>query len=415
MSAPGVVTRPPKILYVEDDVASRVLMSRLLLNSGYEVVEAEDGLSGLQVARRERPDLVLIDINMPDLDGYEVATRLRSLPGLEHVPIVAVTANVMAGDRERAITAGCDGYISKPIDVDELPRQIRAYLNGRRDVVSAKQRQQYLEEHTAKLVKRLEENVIDLKEANRALSKLDKMKTDFVTLAAHELRTPITLVYGYARLLMHNDAVTGHPQAMQPVKDLAHRIFDAANRLNEVVNDILNISLIDADEMELDIRPVNLLNVVEFVLEELNPLKKGRQLTVETTGLDNLPHIPGDEGRLRQVFWNLISNAMKFTPDGGLIRVEASAVEGEVEVIVSDTGIGIDRQEQADIFKRFYVIEDTAYHSSSKTAYMGGGMGLGLTIAQGIVKAHKGRIWVESEGRDSGSGSRFHVMLPLEA
>lgn len=390
-----------------------MLVSRLLLNLGYEVLEAESGLAGLQIARQERPDLILMDINMPDLDGYEVTTRLRSLPGLATIPIVALTANVMAGDRERALTAGCNGYISKPIDVDELPHQIQMYLAGRRDVLPAAQRQFYLEEYTGKLVEHLEQKVLDLEEANRALLKLDRMKSDFVVLAAHELRTPITLVYGYARLLMHNEAVAQDSAELEAVRELAHRIFDAANRLNEVVNDILNISLIDSNEMELEIRPVNLLNVIEFSLEELNPLKRGRQLTIETAGLESLPHIPGDESRLRQVFWNLISNAMKYTPDGGRIRIEARLLRGFVEVAVSDTGIGIDPEDQEGIFGRFYVAEDIAYHSSSKTAYMGGGLGLGLTIARGIVEAHSGHIWVESEGRASGSGSCFHVLLPL--
>jgi signal transduction histidine kinase len=414
MTSSQIVSKPAKILYVEDDIDSRTLVMRLLESFGYQVVEAINGLDGLKVARQEHPDLILMDINMPDLDGYEVTTRLRSLPGLENTPIVAVTANVMAGDRERALVAGCDGYIAKPIDVDELPLKIEAYLDGQQEELPPSQRQFYLEEYASKLVERLEEKVVELEVANRGLRKLDKMKTDFVVLAAHELRTPITLVYGYARLLMKNQVVNSQVEEMGVVTDLAHRIFDAADRLNEIVNDILNISLIEGEQMKLDVGSVDLQALIEYVLGELDPRKRGRQLTIEVDGLETLPLIPGDKARLRQVFWNLISNAVKYTDDGGLVRIEGKVTEGFVELTVTDTGIGIDLEEHEDIFSRFYVVEDTAYHSSSKTAYLGGGLGLGLTIVRGIVDAHHGQIWVESRGQRTGTGSSFHILLPLD-
>jgi len=122
----------PKVLYIEDNFENRVLVKRVLEVEGYVVLEADDGPSGIRIAEQEAPDLILVDINLPEIDGYEVTAKLRQIPSLAHVPIVALTANVLKGDRERSLAAGCDGYIQKPVDVDLLPAQIAAFLRAGR-------------------------------------------------------------------------------------------------------------------------------------------------------------------------------------------------------------------------------------------------------------------------------------------
>lgn len=117
-----------RILYIEDNPDNRLLIRRVLQAEGYEVVEAVDGQTGMQRAADVQPDLILMDINLPEIDGYEVTARLKQLPGLSRIPIIAVTANVMKGDREKTLAAGCDGYIQKPIDIDLLPGQIERFL-----------------------------------------------------------------------------------------------------------------------------------------------------------------------------------------------------------------------------------------------------------------------------------------------
>ena len=121
-----------KILYVEDNIDNRILVRRILIAEGYDILEAQDANEALQVVQRQRPDLILMDINMPEVDGYTLTTRLKGMPGLRSVPIIALTANVMRGDRERSLEAGCDGYIQKPIDVDQLPTQVKRFLNAKR-------------------------------------------------------------------------------------------------------------------------------------------------------------------------------------------------------------------------------------------------------------------------------------------
>jgi two-component system cell cycle response regulator DivK len=120
----------PTILYIEDDFQNRILVRRVLEAAGFSMIEAEDGTTGLQKAQERVPDLILMDINLPEMDGYEVTSRLKGLEALAHVPIVAMTANVMKGDREKTLAAGCDGYIQKPIDVDSLPEQITGFLQS---------------------------------------------------------------------------------------------------------------------------------------------------------------------------------------------------------------------------------------------------------------------------------------------
>jgi two-component system cell cycle response regulator DivK len=127
MSEPSV---PPKVLYIEDNPDNRMLVKRILEAEGYQVLEAANGRTGIELARSAEPDLILVDINLPEVDGYEVTARLRSLDGLGHVPIIALTANVMKGDREKTLAAGCSGYIQKPIDVDLLPEQLAGFLEN---------------------------------------------------------------------------------------------------------------------------------------------------------------------------------------------------------------------------------------------------------------------------------------------
>ena len=185
--------------------------------------------------------------------------------------------------------------------------------------------------------------------------------------------------------------------------------------------------------MHLDLEEISLDGIVQAAMNELSPRKNERKLSITTEGLERLPLIQGDKDRLQQVFWNLLSNAIKFTPDGGSIIVKGwnsldelhadndftpqsdrTPKSDSILLAVRDTGVGVAPAEQEEIFEQFYIVGTTNYHSSSKTAFGGGGMGLGLPIARGILSAHRGRIWVESSGRNSVEypGSTFYISLP---
>ena len=405
-----------RILYVEDDPSSARLVQRILEAEGFDVRIATDGIAALEAARQLRPDLILMDINISGLDGYEVTTRLRALEELRDVPIVAVTAATLKGDRERALIAGCDGYIPKPIDVDRFPQQVEAFLGGLRErIESPQEKADYLVEYSRRLVERLEEKIRELEKAHAELQHLDKMKTDFVILAGHELRTPLTAIYGYAQILLAMPDIPGSPEEEGSPRYLLNQVVQATRRLTQVVDDILNVFLIEANKLELSVGPVPLHSLIQNVVRNIRNMGPERQLTFEFEGMETLPMIMGDSQRLFQALWHVVSNAVKYTPDGGTIRISGRVVDHTVHLSVQDTGIGIDPADRERIFDRFYVVEDTLRHHSSKTAFKGGGLGLGLSLARGIIEAHKGRIWIESEGRDEVRlpGTTVHILLPL--
>jgi signal transduction histidine kinase len=405
-----------KVLYVEDDPSSEVLVRRVLESEGFQVVTAADGLSAIEVAQRETPDLILMDINIGGLDGYEVTTRLRTLEELQQIPIVAVTAATLQGDRERALIAGCTGYISKPIDVDEFPRQVRSFLHGTKEEIdSAEEKAEYLVEYSYRLVDRLEDKIRELENTNAELQRLDKVKTDFIVIAGHELRTPITTIFGYVQLLQTSPDLPGSRDEPGSARYIVDRMTEATARLNQVVGDILNVALIDADKLDLSKGPVFLKSLVHKVLEEIGRIGSEREVKFELNGLEDLPSIIGDSKRLYEALWNVITNSVKYTPDGGCVQIRARRIEDTVQIAVKDSGIGIPPEDQERIFDRFYVLHDTALHRSSKTAFKGGGLGVGLTVARGIIEGHGGRIWVESQGQDEEQlpGSTFHILLPI--
>src|SRR3989454_3409026 len=165
---PGrALNKKPKILYIEDNPENRMLVRAVLEAAGYDLVEADDGLAGIEAAIREEPALILLDINLPGVDGYEIVAILKSFPNLASTPVIAVTAYAMEGDRQRTLVAGCDGYIQKPIDVDAFPRQVAEFLAGKREKLEAREEGPYLRELNQRLVYRLVNQVEELKRLNQ--------------------------------------------------------------------------------------------------------------------------------------------------------------------------------------------------------------------------------------------------------
>jgi len=381
-----------KVLYVEDSPEARRLVQRLL-SDRYLILEAEDGLTGIEVTWAEEPALILIDINIPYLDGYEVATKLKSLR--PKVPVVALTADTSDGARQRALAAGCDGYIPKPIDPDQFPAQVEAFLKGRKELLEQEERRLYAKAYQQKLVDRLEQKVRELTKANEELKELDRLKDEFISIAAHELYTPLSILLGYA--VMAQEEATGEMQRYLEIT------VDKSVQLQEVIGRMLDLKYLQADETLSKVERVSLKELVEAVVDELSLLTETKQQMVELDLPEDLPDIETDRRRFNLILSNLLSNASKFTPEGGKIRVEGRVEEGEVAVSVKDNGIGIPAKEKERIFAPFYQIEDSLTRTH-------GGLGLGLAIAKSAVAICGGRIWVESE---EGAGSTFSFTLPI--
>jgi signal transduction histidine kinase len=277
-----------------------------------------------------------------------------------------------------------------------------------------------LVELTRHLDQRVQERTEELARLNRDLAKLDKKKSDFVAIAAHELKTPLTLVQGYAEMLAEGD-VKDLPAAM--LERQVSGIIKGVERLRTIVEDIIDVSLIDTEILALNMEPTSVVSVLELVFKEWSKAAKERQQQIRLEDLRNLPYIEADALRLHQMLGNIVGNAVKYTPDGGLVEISARHLAPQngqpafVEIVVTDTGVGIDPEEQERIFDKFYRVESPDLHSTSKTKFMGAGPGLGLAIAKGIAEAHGGRIWVESPGCDHVGcpGSHFHVLLPVRS
>jgi signal transduction histidine kinase len=423
------MTKKPKVLYVEDNLMNRMLVRRLLEAHGYTVLEADDGLSGIKMAQEKRPDLILMDIDVPGMDGFEATTKLKGIEGLKDTPIVALTAKVMDGDREMALTAGCDGYIPKPIDVDTFPGLVKDFLSGKREMVAVAEERVYLREYSQKLVDRLQEKIEELTKVNEELRHTDEMKSRFISIAAHELRTPLTLIQGYLSMLIQSESEATR-QLDDNVLSVIQGITKGVERLNTIVEEMLDVTRIESGTLKLHLGPVSLKDVITAAVRKLRPFAEEREQEIVVPDLGGTPTVKGDANRLLQVFMNLIGNSIKYTPDGGRISLNVRVIEagkvlaphvrsagrGEfIEAIIEDTGVGIAEEDQERIFKRFYEVKDPSLHSTSKTSFMGGGLGLGLPTARGIVEAHNGWLWVESEGYDEEKcpGSRFHVLLPV--
>src|SRR5438046_2964977 len=194
---PGrALAKKPKILYIEDNPENRMLVRAVLEAAGYDLVEAEDGLAGIEAAIREEPALILLDINLPGVDGYEIVAILKSFPNLASTPVIAVTAYAMQGDRQRTLVAGCDGYIQKPINVDVFPRQVAEFLAGKRERVEGREEGIYLRELNQRLVYRLLNQVEELKRLNQHFVRRASQLADL-----HHAVQGITSELGVAEML----------------------------------------------------------------------------------------------------------------------------------------------------------------------------------------------------------------------
>jgi signal transduction histidine kinase len=252
---------------------------------------------------------------------------------------------------------------------------------------------------------------IELEAAHNVLERLDKSKSDFIAIAAHELKTPLTLIEGYSAMLTEQ-----LQQDPQHADTMLAGIGNGTRRLREIIDDMIDVSLIDNNLLSLNFQPVWLNRLLVIIQQEIQETISTRQILFSLTpfpGWDQM--FFGDSERLYQALRNIISNAVKFTPDGGRISVEGRELPGFLEVRVSDTGIGIAPENQSQIFEKFGRLGNPSLHSSGKTKFKGGGPGLGLPIARGIVEAHGGTIWVESAGYDEIQfpGATFHILLPL--
>lgn len=254
----------------------------------------------------------------------------------------------------------------------------------------------------------------ELEKTKATLERLEKSKSDFISVAAHELKTPLTLIEGYAAMIkdtLSDDYVN---------QNLANLYIKGVNagtrRLREIVDDMIDVSMIDNNLLSLNFQPIWLNHLLESIQHDIADIMQQRRINLiikRFPGSDEMIFADGE--RLFQALRNVIMNGVKYTPDGGQVTIDGRLLPGFIEMTIADTGIGIDPEDHGRIFEKFGRLGNTSLHSSGKTKFKGGGPGLGLPITKGIIDAHGGTIWVESQGYDEHKlpGSTFHIMLPL--
>jgi signal transduction histidine kinase len=369
-----------RVLHIEDDPANRLLVRKLLVADGHEVIDAADGLEGVRSALTLRPDLVLVDLNIPGLDGYEVTLRLRSEPPLAGVRIVAITAE---GDRDASFAVGCDGFIQKPIDARTFAALVRSYIAGHREpyTSSPDATGERLRLQSHRIVGHLEQKVAELSEANDRLREVERLRTEFYRNISHELATPMTPIVGYLRMLLDGElGAINKPQAKA-----MRAMDDCVRRLRSTLDNLIDVTGLETGKMRFFHRDYDFLDTIRRAVAAYADAFADRQISLlEETPLGPLP-AHGDPDRLARAVTQILDNAAKFTPPGGTVGLRVRVLETHYEVLVADSGPGIPPDRAERVFEPFFQLDGSPTRAH-------GGVGVGLAIARRVARGLGGDV-----------------------
>ena len=372
---------PLRLLIVDDDDVDRLALKRALANAGVkaDITEADGAGAAIDALSGDAFDCIMLDYQLPGSDGLQVLHAIRGA-GVR-TPVIVLTGQ---GDEETAVElmkAGAADYIGKgQLTPERLSRSLRHALALFR---SEEARRQLLEREKAARE--------DAQAANHA-------KDEFLATLSHELRTPLNAILGWVRLMN-----SGSLDA--PTTQRALEIIERNTRLQaQLIEDLLDVSRIISGKLRLDLRPASVSSVVEAAIDSVRPTADAKHIQLEFHSTAESDNVLIDQARMQQVVWNLLSNALKFTPEGGKVTISVSAADTTLSLRVTDTGAGISPEFLPYVFDRFRQ-EDAA------TTRAHGGLGLGLSIVRHLVELHGGAVAAESDGE--GKGSVFIVRLPI--
>ena len=375
--SPVLVTANATVLHVNDTPASLYLGTFSLRQAGYRMLEAVTGEEALQVAFDSRPDVIVLDVKLPDMSGYDVCRRLKEDPRTREISIIHTSATFITAEKKVAgLRAGADVYLTQPFDPEELIATVNSVLRLRR-----------VEREALANAARLEE--------------ADRKKDEFLAMLAHELRNPLAAISVAVQMLGQKDS-NGLSEADARRRDIIER---QVSHLRHLVDDLLDVSRITRGKYALRRGRLDLNTVLQHSLAAARPVMEERGLVLREARPTAPCWVDGDRTRLEQVFTNLLDNAAKYSPEGGIVTVGAHVSEdSRVRVSVQDTGIGLRPEDQEHIFELFAQLDAGLARSR-------GGLGIGLTLVRHLVTEHGGHVEVFSEG--PGQGSTFTITLPL--
>lgn len=414
-----------KILLVDDQPGNLLSFQAILAELGGNLILARSGREALQCLLKQEIALILLDVIMPGMDGFETATFIRQNPRLEQTPIIFITAmSTSELDRRKGYELGAVDYVFAPIVPEVLRAKVSVFMELYRrrkdlqdlnrvltqtnaalvaEIAERKRAEAALQEERASLAQRVEERTKELKMANEELAKAALLKDEFLANMSHELRTPLNSILGISEALQ--EQVYGRLNEKQ-IQAVGH-VEESGRHLLVLINDVLDLSKIAAGKLELDMGTVAVERVCQASLRFIEQIAQRKHfnvsMNIDSAGMT----IQADERQLKQILVNLLSNAVKFTPEGGAIGLEVAgnAEQGVMNFTVWDHGIGIAREDLEHLFQPFIQLD-------SRLSRQYPGTGLGLTLVHRLVDLHGGCISVESE---VGKGSRFTVSLPWQA
>ena len=376
----GAAMSPVYFLLVDDLEDNLLSLEALLRRENLVLLKARSGEEALELLLVHDVALGLLDVQMPGMDGFELAELMRGNERTRHVPIIFLTASTADNQRKfRGYEAGAVDFIQKPIEWDILRSKANVFFDLYR------QKQQIADQRD-----RLEAYA-------ETLTRSDRYKDQFLAILAHELRNPLT------PLRMGLDVLRGHPS--QERTEQIHGVMDRQLvHLVRLVDDLLDVSRVSQGKIALQRTKVQIGDIVQAALEASQPFVDGGKHTLTVNVADTAMWINGDKTRLTQIVGNLLNNAAKYTPTGGSLAIDATREGDEAVIVISDNGMGIPLAMQANIFELFTQVGEHLTRSQ-------GGLGIGLALVKQLVGMHEGSISVSSEGENQ--GSRFTVRLPL--
>ena len=368
------ISRPSKILITDDERDLVEMLAFSLGRRGYEIARAYDGLEAWERVKEERFDLLILDLMMPGLDGWEVCRFIRKSddPQIRETPILILSARAMAEDRVRGLENGAEDYITKPFSLMELMLRIDKLLNRRQAVTSLKSELAILQGQT----REQEERVCKI---------------------IHDLKTPLVSMGASAKLLMR-------PRETEEAMEMLRGIYGNSQRLSRRLEEILLFSAASFSEKKILMKEINLPLLAERLRESFQALAREKMIEMQFHPFPAFPPLRGDERWLERALENLLGNALKYTPEGGRVEVGGSMEPGgeKLKIWIRDNGRGIFPEEVQRIFHPFH---------RGRNALTEPGMGLGLSLVKEVVDLHGGEVRVQSE---EGKGSVFSLFFPLQ-
>jgi signal transduction histidine kinase len=420
------MSEPVDILLVDDHEENLLALEAILSDPAYNLVRARSGREALKEVLRRDFALILLDVAMPDLDGYETASLIRGRERSRETPIIFLTANYRSDTHVfRGYSVGAVDYIFKPFTPDVLRSKVAVFVELFQKKLALKRQTQALQRAHDELEERVQARTRELAGANAALraeieerrrieaervallereqaarahaESVNRMKDEFLATLSHELRTPLNAILGWAHLL-----TSGKTDPAMTERALSV-IRNNAQAQSQLIEDILDVSRIIGGKLRLTVGAVHLRDVIEAALDSVSPAAQAKAITIERQ-YDDVEPITGDKDRLQQVVWNLLSNAVKFTPKEGRVTVALRKEGADVSLTVIDTGIGIHPDFLPYVFDRFSQADSSATRRH-------GGLGLGMAIVRYLVELHGGTVRAHSEGENK--GATFTAVLPL--